>query len=315
LHILTNIVDKVTKHAAPLLPGTYAYCRYFRADTRACHWGLHVTTCGESIIAPHSPYPPIEHPPSHHFDWRHGRKLSEYQIVYISEGGGTIETAKAAFRVSAGDAMLLVPDMWHRYRPDDLTGWHEQWVGFAGINAEQIERAVLLKRKSPVIPIRDENAMMDGFHHLFRSAKEETPGLRQVMAGWTGVLLSLLNSSTQPLSRKSRNETRIVDQARSLMQAVETRDMPLEDIANRLNISYTSFRRTFREHTGASPHQYRLHLKISAARELLRRTDMRVKEISYRCGFDDEQYFCRMFKRQTGNTPLEFRVRSRPTSG
>jgi transcriptional regulator GlxA family with amidase domain len=95
------------------------------------------------------------------------------------------------------------------------------------------------------------------------------------------------------------------------MLAEQTRDIPLEDIAKSLNISYTSFRRTFREHTGASPHQYRLHPKISTARELLRSTDLRVKEISYRCGFDDEQYFRRIFKRQTGNTPIEFRVRSR----
>jgi transcriptional regulator GlxA family with amidase domain len=36
------------------------------------------------------------------------------------------------------------------------------------------------------------------------------------------------------------------------MLAEQTRDMPLEDIAKSLNISYTSFRRTFREHTGAS---------------------------------------------------------------
>jgi AraC-like DNA-binding protein len=118
-------------------------------------------------------------------------------------------------------------------------------------------------------------------------------------------------SSMQPRSAKARRETQIIEQARSLMIAEQTRDMPLEDIAKSLNISYTSFRRTFREHTGASPHQYRLHLKISGARELLRRTDLRVKEISYRCGFDDEQYFCRIFKRQTGNTPVEFRARSR----
>jgi transcriptional regulator GlxA family with amidase domain len=211
-----------------------------------------MTTCSESIIAPLAPYPPIEHPPSHHFDWQHGRRLSEYQIVYVSEGAGTIETGKAAFRVAAGDAILLV-----------------------------------------------------------QSAREGTPELRQILAGWTGVLVALLYSSMQPLSAKARSETQIIEQARSLMLAEQTRDMPLEDIAKSLNISYTSFRRTFREHTGASPHQYRLHLKISAARELLRSTDLRVKEISYRCGFDDEQYFCRIFKRQTGNTPVEFRARSR----
>jgi methylphosphotriester-DNA--protein-cysteine methyltransferase len=84
----------------------------------------------------------------------------------------------------------------------------------------------------------------------------------------------------QPLSGKARSETQIIEQARSLMLAEQTRDMPLEDIAKNLNISYTSFRRTFREHTGASPHQYRPHPEISAARELLRSTDLRVKERS-----------------------------------
>jgi AraC-like DNA-binding protein len=167
------------------------------------------------------------------------------------------------------------------------------------------------QEKKPVIPIREEKIMLDSFHHLFQSAREGPPGLRQILAGWTSVLVALLYSSMQPLSAKARSETQIIEQARSLMLAEQTRDMPLEDIARSLNISYTSFRRTFREHTGASPHQYRLQLKISAARDLLRSTDLRVKEISYRCGFDDEHYFCRIFKRQTGNTPVEFRVRSR----
>ena len=296
---------------ARLPSASYAYSRYFRVDSRVKRWGLYVTTCGESIIPPLAPYPPIEHPPSHHLDWQHGRRLLEYQIVYVSEGAGTIETSRAVFRVAAGDAILLVPGMWHRYKPDDLTGWHEHWVGFAGTGAEQVLHAGFFKRKNPVIPIREEKIMLDSFHHLFQSAREGTPGLRQILAGWTSVLVALLYSSIQPLSAKARSETRIIEQARSLMLAEQTRDMPLEDIARRLNISYTSFRRTFREHTGASPHQYRLHLKISTARELLRSTDLRVKEISYRCGFDDEQYFCRIFKRQTGNTPVEFRTRSR----
>ena len=150
-----------------------------------------------------------------------------------------------------------------------------------------------------------------------RKAEEATPGRRCFVAGAIGPLnrtLSLSPDVNRPDFRAVTWDQVVAaytEQARSLMLAEPTRDIPLEDIAKSLNISYTSFRRTFREHTGASPHQYRLHLKISAARELLRSTDLRVKEISYRCGFDDEQYFCRIFKRQTGNTPIEFRARSR----
>jgi hypothetical protein len=63
-----------------------------------------------------------------HFDWQHGRKLAEHLIVYVSEGTGTLETEDSTLHVDPGDAILLVPDMWHRYKPDEATGWHEQWV-------------------------------------------------------------------------------------------------------------------------------------------------------------------------------------------
>jgi hypothetical protein len=46
-----------------------AYFRYFRIDDRARRWGSYVTNCGESIIMPNASYPPLEHPPTHHFDW------------------------------------------------------------------------------------------------------------------------------------------------------------------------------------------------------------------------------------------------------
>jgi hypothetical protein len=72
--------------------------------------------------------------------------------------------------------------MWRRYKPDDLTGWHEHWVGFAGTGVEQVFHPGLLKRKTPVIPIREEKIMLDSFHRLFQSAREGTPGLRQILA-------------------------------------------------------------------------------------------------------------------------------------
>lgn len=292
------------------LSGPFAYFRYFRIDDRARRWGMYVTTCGESIIAPHAAYPPLEHPPTHHFDWQHGRKLTEHQIVYVSEGRGTLETEDSTLHVEAGDAILLVPNMWHRYKPDESTGWHEQWVGFAGDNVQRVFQEGFFPPKEPVIPVRDEQIMLESFQHIFRCAKEATAGLQQVMAARTGVLLSVIFSSNQPLPTKSHRESYMIEQARSLMWSPDTRELPLGDIAKRLNVSYSTFRRAFREYAGVSPHQYRLHVKVSAAREMLRNTGLLVKEISSQCGFEDEQYFCRIFKRLTGNTPSEFRQHS-----
>ncbi|WP_188555019.1 AraC family ligand binding domain-containing protein [Edaphobacter dinghuensis] len=108
-------------------------------------------------------------------------KLAECQIVYIFEGAGTLETDKLTIRVHAGDAMLLSPNQWHRYKPDDATGWHEYWVGFSGESIKRIFSAGFFSRKSPVTHIREEKIMLTTFGHLFQNAKENTPALQQVM--------------------------------------------------------------------------------------------------------------------------------------
>lgn len=99
----------------------------------------------------------------------------------------------------------------------------------------------------------------------------------------------------------------MVQRARELMLSPDTADLSLEDAARRLGTSYSNFRRIFREFTGVGPHQYRIHLKLSRARDLLQDSDLSIKEIASLCGFDDDQYFCRYFKKVTGKTPTSYR--------
>ena len=99
----------------------------------------------------------------------------------------------------------------------------------------------------------------------------------------------------------------MVQRAREMMFSGETRDLSLEETARRLGTSYSNFRRTFREHTGVGPHQYRLHLKLNQARDLLLNTELSIKEVAFQSGFEEEQYFCRFFKKTMGKTPSSYR--------
>jgi AraC-like DNA-binding protein len=83
-------------------------------------------------------------------------------------------------------------------------------------------------------------------------------------------------------------------------------------LARELSVSYSSFRHTFRQHTGSSPHQYLLELRLMRARNLLAQTAQSVKEIAQQTGFEDEHYFCRYFKMKAGMTPGQWRARARP---
>ena len=65
----------------------------------------------------------------------------------------------------------------------------------------------------------------------------------------------------------------------------------------------------FKRWTGLSPVEYRNSIRINAARSLLANTDLKISEISIRCGFDDPYYFSRIFKKVVGLPPKEYRIR------
>jgi AraC-like ligand binding domain len=103
------------------------------------NWGVELATVGHQHAAPRSKYPPPGHPRTHAFEWKDGRELNEYHLVYVISGAGSFETRRRRVEVAAGDLILIYKSDWHRYRPHDETGWEAYWVGFKG---RYIERYV-----------------------------------------------------------------------------------------------------------------------------------------------------------------------------
>ncbi|MEM1118915.1 MAG: AraC family transcriptional regulator [Bacteroidota bacterium] len=67
------------------------------------------------------------------------------------------------------------------------------------------------------------------------------------------------------------------------------------------------FSRMFKQLTGETPYQFIARQKINEAKRLLLETDMKITTISFRVGFCDPGHFARVFKKQLGITPTEFR--------
>lgn len=105
---------------------------YFPSGTREAAWTFHLSAIGRSRILPGESYPPPNHPEDRAFTWDRGRILNTLQLVYISEGSGELEGSALRHAISAGDAFVLLPGAWHRYRPNSATGWTEHWLEMRG---------------------------------------------------------------------------------------------------------------------------------------------------------------------------------------
>lgn len=80
-----------------------------------------------------------------------------------------------------------------------------------------------------------------------------------------------------------------------------------KDLSKMSGLCETSFRKLFKKQTGKSPNEWIRDLRITTACRLLLSTDDNINEIAYKVGFDDVNYFIRVFKKKLGNTPKKFR--------
>ncbi len=88
------------------------------------------------------------------------------------------------------------------------------------------------------------------------------------------------------------------------------REVNLEELANFANMSQRSFLRVFLSATGTSPLAWVISQRINRACRLLRTTDKRVTEIAFDVGFNDSNYFTRQFRKITGFSPRDYRLRN-----
>lgn len=98
-----------------------------------------------------------------------------------------------------------------------------------------------------------------------------------------------------------------IREAQDWMESHFERNVPIDAIAQKVGLSPRHFKRRFRKATGESPLAYLQQVRIEAAKKQLETTQESMSEITYRIGYEDSSTFRRLFKKQTGISPREYR--------
>lgn len=78
----------------------------------------------------------------------------------------------------------------------------------------------------------------------------------------------------------------------------------IEDLAEELGMSTSSFHRKFKDVTGMTPLQFQKQLRLQEARQLLIGEELNASTAGYRVGYEDPSHFSREYKRFFGNPPM-----------
>lgn len=81
----------------------------------------------------------------------------------------------------------------------------------------------------------------------------------------------------------------------------------LDDLAKKMNVSKSYLEHVFKEETGKTIHRFGEETRVKEAKKLLLETDLPIGEVAHFVGYDDPNYFVKIFKRYEKETPSSFR--------
>lgn len=113
------------------------------------------------------------------------------------------------------------------------------------------------------------------------------------------------------VTKKEEHENQIVVKAKDYIQKNFQNDLSLDEVSRQLDLSMYYFSKLFKEETGNNFVEYMTNLRMEKAKELLQKDELSMKEICSAVGYSDPNYFSRIFKKNTGATPTEYREKER----
>ena len=283
--------------------------KYLVANERDAQWGLTVSTVGMDELSAGDPYPTRGHADGYFFEMEKGRVLNEYQMLYLVEGEGFFRSAHHALTpIKAGDIFLLFPDEWHSYGPQPGSRWKSYWIGFKGKNMDDRVAEGFLSKDKPIYHVGFSSKILELYDSALRAALEEGAYSQQLMAGIVNHLVGLMYSLERNIQlNKNHAHVEMIGRARLRIRKTLESNFTIQQLAEEMGMSYSNFRKLFKEHTGMAPALYQQDLRLQRAKELLSTTDLSIKEIAYALNFDSPDYFSSKFRAKTGMKPSEFR--------
>lgn len=238
------------------------------------------------------------------------RLLGCFSLVYVTEGEGRFSDALGTDQqIQAGDLIVLFPDVAHKYGQQGDGPWSELYAFFDGPIFDLWQQVGLLNPAKPVH--RQERG------EYWRAQLELvlTATIADDKSSQVSHLLNFLTILTQMTAPDTlAEEGKLPPWLRAafvlLGEDVST-ERPLIEIAEELEMTYSTFRKHFEKATGQAPSQYRFARRMETACSMLLHTKMKVWEIAESLNFSDAFHFSNRFQSYTGLRPSIFRKEGR----
>ncbi|MDA3963430.1 MAG: arabinose operon transcriptional regulator AraC [Planctomycetota bacterium] len=226
-------------------------------------------------------------------------------------GRGSIGGGRERFRSRCGDLLLFAPTAIHDYHCESVhTQWVHYWAYF--YPREHWQTWLRWDAVAPgILRVHITGEAWDEVLRNFELLVQEAHGGQPQHLDMAMCLLEriLLLGRRHGGQAAERLDPRIA-YAMEWMAARHQRDVSLDAVAAACDMSPSRLSHLFKDQVGVAPMRYLERLRIDRAREQLVMSTSGVGTIAMAVGFQDPEWFARVFKRHTGVSPRAFRQRT-----
>ena len=238
----------------------------------------------------------------------------DYQLIYISAG-------KAHFHfdnkdnetiITAGNMILFRPKELQKYEYYGNDKTEVYWVHFTGGDVKNILRKYGIKDNMRTFFVGTSLE----YERIFKRMISE---LQRCQEDYEEILTLLMRHLLISIHRDLLKERKLsdiyldneMDMAAQYFNDNYNADINIEKYAQSRGMSISWFIRNFKKYTGTTPMQYIVSNRFANAQLLLETTQYSISEIASIVGYDNPLYFSRLFHKQKGFSPSEYRKQIR----
>lgn len=244
----------------------------------------------------------------YHYRMRQGG-CSQAILILCILGEGVIEIQEKKYYLSQNQFMLIPANIPHCYYANKDNPWSIHWLHFNGSERDTFSMLFNREDDSALTLTNDMvNRVVKEFDALYQilTGGYSTPYMLHLSSTLRNLLTLLLLDEGHVHSQRVAS-LNYIDAVMNMMKQHIDRSLSLEELAEHVSLSKNYLVNLFHKRTGYSPVDYFIHLKMQQACQYLDTTELSIKEISLRVGYQDAYYFSRIFKKIMQQSPKEYR--------
>jgi AraC family transcriptional regulator of arabinose operon len=235
----------------------------------------------------------------------------EYSMIYVIDGCGCFKTEGYTWNINAGDIFFLFKNVEHSYETNNNNPWSTYWINFSGESALYYLNTLNVTPRNPVLQIGNRANIIMEINEIFNTFNDGYGYIQLLYASSCArhILTYIIKDQTDFNEDILKGIS--FKKAINYMQSNIGKKFSLDELSSYSNLSKYYFIHKFKEATGITPLDYFLRLKIQKASELLVSSTMKINEISELLGYDNYYYFSSVFKKITGYSPQQYRIKQK----